>query len=61
MRSILNYTTSIWFIQVSSTHLDKFEMIKNKALRIPTSCHDRSPSLETHLKLCSQQFPPCHL
>ena len=36
---ILNYAAPIWFTQVSSTHLDKLEVIQNKALRIATGCH----------------------
>ena len=41
VRLILNYTTPIWFTQVSSTHLDKLEVTQNKALRITTGCHER--------------------
>ena len=33
VRPILNYAAPMWFTQVSSSHLDKLEVIQNKALR----------------------------
>ena len=67
VRPILNYAAPIWFTQVSSSHLDKFEVIQNKALRIATGCHQKAAAshlraetgalpLRAHLELCSQQF-----
>ena len=64
---ILNYATPIWFNQVSSTHLNKLEVIQNKALRNATGCNQKATvstltaesrvlSLRAHLELCSQQF-----
>ena len=35
----MKYAVPIWFTQMSSTHLDKFGVIQNKALRIATGCH----------------------
>ena len=35
---ILNYAANIWFTQLFSSHLDKLEMIQNKAQRITTGC-----------------------
>ena len=66
-RPILNYWASIWFTQVSSTHLDKLEVIQNKALRIATGCYQKAAvshliaetgvlPLRAHLELSSQQF-----
>ena len=46
VRPILNYAAPIWFTQVSSSHLVKLEVIRNKALRIATNCHQR-PRLPT--------------
>ena len=65
VRPILNYAAPICFTQISSTHLDKLEVIQNKALRIATGCHQKSAA--SHLRaetgvlplrgqLCSQQF-----
>ena len=67
VRPILNYTGQIWFNQASSSHLDKLEVIQNKALRIATGCHQKAAAshlrAETgvlpqraHLELCNQQF-----
>ena len=67
VRPILNYAAPIWFTQVSSTHLDKLEVIQNKALRIATGCHHKAMvshlraetgviPLRAHLELCCQQF-----
>ena len=53
--------------QMPSSHLDKLEVIQNKALRIATGCHQKAAAshliaetgvlpLRTHLGLCSQQF-----
>ena len=63
---IINYAAPIWFTQVSSSHLDKLEVIQNKALRVATGRHQkaRRPTsgrteilpLRAHLELCSQQF-----
>ena len=39
VRPILNYSTPICFSEVSSSHMDKLEMVKNKALR--TGCHQK--------------------
>ena len=39
VRPIFNYASPIWFTQVPSSHLDKLEVIHNKALRIATGCH----------------------
>ena len=63
----LKYAAQIWFSQVSSTHLDKLEVIQNKALRIATGCHLKAAMsllrtetgvlpLKAHLELCSHQF-----
>ena len=67
VRPILNYAAPIWFTQISSTHLDKLEVIQNKALRISTGCHQKAASshlraetgalpLRADLELCCQQF-----
>ena len=67
VRAILNYAAPIWFMQVSSTHLDKLEVIQNKDLRIATSCHQKASAsqlraetgvlpMRAHLELCSQQY-----
>ena len=67
MRPILNYAAPIWFTQVSSSHLDKLEVIQNKALRVATGCHQKAGAshlraetgvlpLRAHLELCGQQF-----
>ena len=67
---ILHYTSPIWFTQVSSTHVDKFEVIQNKALRIATICHQKDEAshlradigvlpMRVHLELCSQQLYAC--
>ena len=67
VRPILNYAASIWFTQVSSSHLGKLEVIQNKALRIATGFHQKPEvshlraetgvlHLRVHLELCSQQF-----
>ena len=64
---ILNYAAPIWFTQVSSTHLNKHEVIQNEALRIATGCHQKAAAshlraetgvlpLRVHLELCSQEF-----
>ena len=66
MCPILNYATPIWFTQVSS-HLDKLEVIQNKALRVATACHRKASAshlraetgvlpLRAHLELCCLQF-----
>ena len=36
VRPILNYAAPIWFTQISSSHLDKLEVIQNKAPRVAT-------------------------
>ena len=67
VRPILNYATSIWFTLVSSMHLDKLDVIHNKALMIVSGCHLKAATshfrvetgvlpLRVHLELCSQQF-----
>ena len=45
---ILNYAALIWFTQISSSHLDKLEVIQNKALRIATGCHQKA--VASHLR-----------
>ena len=63
----LNYAAPILFPQVSSSHLNKLEVIQNKVLRIATGCHQKAMvshlraetrvlPLKEHLELCSQQF-----
>ena len=53
--------------QVSSTHLDKLEVIQNKTLRIATGCHLKVVAshlktetgvlpMRAHPELCSQKF-----
>ena len=53
----------IGFTPVSSSHLDKLEVIQNKVLRIATGCHQKAeashlitetPPLRAHLELSSQ-------
>ena len=72
VRPILNYAPSIWFTQVSSSHLDKLEVIQNKAVWIANGCHIKAAVshlrdetgvllLRVHLELCSQQFYAIHL
>ena len=67
LRPILNYADPIWFTQVSSSHLDKLEVIQNKAQRVKTGCHQKAAAshlkaetgvlpLRAHLELCCQQF-----
>ena len=67
VRPIFNYAAPIWFTQVSSSHLDKLEVIQNKLLRIAIGCHQKAAashlraetgvvSLRAHLELCCQQF-----
>ena len=67
VRPMLNYAAPIWFTHVSLTHLDKLEVILNKALRIATGYHQKAAAshfraetgvlpLRAHLELCSQQF-----
>ena len=67
VRPILNYSTSILYTQLSSPHLDKLEVIQNKAQRIATGCHQKAAAshlraetgvllLRAHLELCCQQF-----
>ena len=67
VRPILNYAAPIWFTQVSSSHLDKLEVIQNKVLRIATGYHQKAAvshlraetgvlPLRRHLDLCCQQF-----
>ena len=67
VRPILNYAAHIWFTQISSTYLDKLEVIQNKALRIATECLQKAAAshlraetgvlpLRTHVELCYQQF-----
>ena len=57
----------IWFTHISSTHLDKLEVIQNKALRIATGCHQKAGAshlrvetgvlpLRANLELCIHQF-----
>ena len=64
---ILNYAAPICFTEVFSTHLDKLEVIQNKALRMATSCNQKPAAsylraetgvlpLRVLLELCSQQF-----
>ena len=48
VRPILNYAAPICFTQVSSTHLDKLEVIQNKALKIATGCHQKAAA--SHLR-----------
>ena len=48
VRPIMNYATRIWFTQVSSTNLDKLEVIQNKALRITTGWHQEAAA--SHLR-----------
>ena len=48
VRPILNYASSNWFTQVSSTHLDKLEVIQNKVMRITTGCHQKAAA--SHLR-----------
>ena len=65
--AILNYAAPIWFTEVSSSHLDKLELIQIKALRIATGCHQKATvshlraetgvlPLRAYLELCCQQF-----
>ena len=62
---MLNYAAPIWFTQISSTHLDKLEVIQNKALRIATGFRQKAAAshlraetgvlpLRAHLELCCQ-------
>ena len=47
---IINYTATIWFTQVSSTHMDKLEMIQSKGLRIVVAIkRPRRPTSEPRL------------
>ena len=65
VRPIVNYATSIWFTLVSSMHLDKLDVIHNKALMIVSGCHLKAATshfrvetgvlpLRAHLELSSQ-------
>ena len=67
VRPILNYAGPIWFTHVSSSHLDKLEVIQNKTLRVATGCPQKAAAsclkaetgvlpLRAHLELCWQQF-----
>ena len=67
VRPILNYAAPICFTQKSSSHLDKLEVIQNKALRVGTGCHQKAVAshlraetgvlpLRAHLELCCHQF-----
>ena len=48
VRSIINYAAFIRSTQVSSTHLDKLEVIQNKALMVATGCHQKAAA--SHLR-----------
>ena len=61
------FLTLGFFHDWSSTHLNKLEVIQNKALSIVTDCHKKGTAshlraetgvlpLRAHLELCSQQF-----
>ena len=39
---ILNYAAPTWFTKGSSSHLDKLELVQNKALRIETGYHQKA-------------------
>ena len=54
VRPILNYAEPNWFTQVSSSHLDKLEVIHNKALRVATGCHQKAAA--SHLR--AETGPP---
>ena len=64
---ILNHAAPIWFTQISSSHLDKLEVIQNKNPGVTTRCHQKAVAshlraetgvltLKVHLELCCQQF-----
>ena len=71
---IMKYASPIWFTQVSSTHIDKLEVIQNKVLRIATGCYQKAAVsflivetgvllLRAHLELCTtvlRKRPPTH-
>ena len=67
VRPILNYAAPIWLTKVSSSHLDKVEVIQNQTLRVATGFHQKAAAshlrvetgvlpMRAHLKLCCQQF-----
>ena len=67
MRPIINYAAPSGSPNIFSAHLDKLEVIQNKALRIATGCCQKAAAcdlraetgvlpLRAHLELCSQQF-----
>ena len=56
VRPIMNYATHIWFTQVSSSHMDKLEVIQNKALRIATWCHLKASVTHLRAETVSSQW-----
>ena len=55
---IINYAAPVWFTQVSSYHLDKLEVIQNRALRIATCCHQKASV--SHIKAETGVLPRLH-
>ena len=53
---IINYAAPVWFTQVSSYHLDKLEVIQNRALRITTCCHQKA----SHIRAETGVLPRLH-